>query len=109
MTRPGEAEAELGEILSGVRGHLSAGIELARQGLAVAERDGNNALELFFHRCLHELGRACADARHLKATKGASATPEQLSDATFAPGDGATDADVTPDAARDKPGTWPAY
>ena len=98
--------AQLGEKLTAVRAHLTAGIAAAREGLAVAERAGNLALEQFFHRCLHDLGRACSDARWLNESSTSSSPPaqeEQISTASFAPGDGASGVDVTPE--RGKRGT----
>ena len=34
---------------------------------------------------------------------------EQITSASFAPGDGATDADVLPDGQQNRAGNWPAY
>jgi hypothetical protein len=110
LDKPGAAQ-----FLQGMRAHLEAAITLARQALAAAEPDERRALQPLFDRCVHELERARADAHSLSASlaRGTASTPgesgEQVSAATFAPGDGANDAEVTPDTGRGKPGNWPAY
>jgi hypothetical protein len=113
--RPENALAvELGERLQTLRGHLEAVAELARQGLSVALRSQDSSFEQFFRRCAHDLERMGRDSCSLEANAGTVAgaqlaPTEQVSAATFAPGDGANDAQVTPEAARGKPGNWPAY
>ena len=105
-------KTDLHELLSAVREHLDAGIVLASQGLVEAERTANEAFEQFFHRCLQGLRRAQADASWLAGTPGRTRpggknAHEQVSEATFAPGDGANDAQIIPEEARGRPGNWP--
>jgi hypothetical protein len=112
--RPKDSGAvELGERLQTMRVHLEAAAVLARQGSSAAERSHDASFEQFFRRCVHDFERMELDARQLHAKLegvGAQLAPsEQVSAASFAPGDGANDAQVTPEAARGKPGNWPAY
>ncbi|HKO53840.1 MAG TPA: hypothetical protein VJV79_39305 [Polyangiaceae bacterium] len=105
---------ELGERLQAMRAHLEVASALARRGLSAAQRSHHDSLEQFFQRCLHDFERGELDARSLNAEleSVASTAPsprEQVSAATFAPGDGANDAQVTPEGARGKPGSWPAF
>ena len=106
-------KSDLHELLSAVREHLDAGILLASQGLGEAERTANEAFEQFFHRCLQGLRRAQADASWLNGMPGRNplgeqVPHEQVSEATFAPGDGADDTQLAPEEeAHGKPGNWP--
>ena len=110
LDTPGSAQ-----FLQSLRSHLEAGITLARQALVAAEPDDRRALQQLFERCMHELEHARADANSLAASLAADTASvreesgEQVSAATFAPGDGANDAEIMPDRARGKPGNWPAY
>jgi len=98
-----------------MQAQLEAGIALARQGVLAAERDGGPAARQFFQECMEALEAARADAHALddsfRTDHAATATKsgDQVSSASFAAGDGASDAQVTPEEARGKPGTWPAY
>jgi hypothetical protein len=105
----------LEQLLQSMRAQLQAGVALARQGVVAAERDAHRAARQFFQKCVEDLEAARAAAHSLgasfatnNATAG-TASGEHVSSASFAPGDGANDAQVTPEEAHGKPGNWPAY
>jgi len=101
---------ELVELLQAMRGHLDGGLRLAKRGLAAAERAHHRQLEQFFRSCLQELGRA-AESVITALGNGDAVAPadaEQVSSASFAPGDGANDAQVVPEGAYGKAGNWPS-
>ena len=105
----------LPELLQAMHERLEDAVPLAKQALLVAQRSGQSEARQFFQKCLADLERAGVDAQRLRASLAVSggASPaqsgEQVSSASFAPGDGANDAQVTPEEARGKPGNWPAY
>jgi len=92
--------------------HALAGVRLAESGLRQArQEDARELIELFEH-ALASYNR-CADAarQRLQGSESAGdARPaEQVTSASFAPGDGATDADVLPEGQQNRAGNWPAY
>ena len=105
---------ELAELVQNLRAHLDSGVRLANQGLALASATEAAALQQFFERCVRALEQQRDDAPSVAApprdVSAVEAAPsEQVSAATFASGDGADDAQVTPEGARGKAGNWPAY
>ena len=108
-----EASPKLDELRQAVRDHLDASVAAARQGLAVAGTTGQAALQSFFERCLATLERAQAEAHSdmdpAHRSNAEAPSGEQVSEATFASGDGANDAQVTPEVGRGKAGNWPSY
>jgi len=103
------------DLLKDLRAHLDAGIMLAKQGAAAAERNEHEAVRQLFQGCVRELEHTSNLVHSLGASLGSGPVAaqlepgEQVSAASFAPGDGANDAQVTPEEARGKPGNWPAY
>ncbi|MES1176042.1 MAG: hypothetical protein ABUL62_17100 [Myxococcales bacterium] len=115
MAKPdSEVLPELVELRRAVRAHLDAGVAIARRGLAVARSAGNGESTQFFDRCLSAMVASQGVARSLDAEPARessipSESGEEVSSATFASGDGANDAQVTPEEGRGRPGTWPSY
>jgi hypothetical protein len=105
--------SDLNERLRTFRAHVQSSIAAATQGLAEAVRVRNDSFDSFFRSCLDDLrrveGKVGAVAPSSTAAEGArEQSGEQVSTATFASGDGATD-EIIPEDARGKPGNWPAY
>jgi hypothetical protein len=118
QTNDPQATSSVRNLLASIRANLDSSVAIATQGLAEAQRLGDQTLERFFGRCLECLRDAQDEARalpdparqngvHLPAPSE-HAPGEQVSTATFAAGDGANDAEVIPEEARGKPGNWPA-
>jgi len=92
--------------------HALTGVALAQRGIRQAQQKNERELVELFERALANY-EECADAGrqrlHASHATGSARPAEQVTSASFAPGDGATDADVLPEGQRDRAGNWPAY
>ncbi|HET7541118.1 MAG TPA: hypothetical protein VFK05_14670 [Polyangiaceae bacterium] len=77
------------------------------EGAERARRENDPQLSAFFERCARNDEVRAAQAKELLRSR--SGPPEEATAAAFAAGDGATDADVSPDSRRRRIGTWPAF
>lgn len=74
-----------------------------------ARREHDHELAAFFERCaLSDEARITEASQLLRSRTRLSAT-EIATSAAFAVGDGADDADVSPDSKRGRVGVWPAF
>ncbi len=77
-----------------------------RQCAVRARRENDPALSAFFERCARSDEARAVEAKELLRSQ--VGLPAATS-AAFAAGDGATDADVSPDSWRPRVGTWPVF
>jgi hypothetical protein len=85
---------------------------LARRGISQAHAENDRQLLELFESSLaaySEQEEALRQRLLATRTQGAHPPAEQVTSASFAPGDGASDADVLPEGQRGRPGNWPAY
>jgi len=79
-----------------------------RQSAERARRAHDQELATFFERCAVSDEARTVEVKELLASRTRLSAPERPTATDFAAGDGADDADVSPNSARGKPGTWPA-
>jgi len=79
-----------------------------RQGTERARKEHDHELATFFLRCSLAEESTIAEATELLNSRTRLAAPEIPTSAAFAAGDGADDADVSPDSRRGRVGIWPA-
>ncbi|HYP76930.1 MAG TPA: hypothetical protein VER12_13275 [Polyangiaceae bacterium] len=99
------------ENLAGLRRALDDAIRSAkelRQGAERARRENDQELATFLERCAVSDEARTVEARELLDSRTRLAASESPTAAAFAAGDGADDADVSPDSQRGKVGNWPA-
>jgi len=92
--------------------HALAGVLLARRGISHAQSKGDRELLELFENSLSTCNERAETVRQLllvARNEGESHPAEQVTSASFAPGDGASDADVLPEGERGRAGNWPAY
>jgi len=107
-----ENSAQGASLLEHLLQHARVGMALARRGIEQArQRNERDVVELFESALSHYSECAAGARQHMHPAHGPGATSagEQVTSASFAPGDGASDADVVPDDRRDRAGNWPAY
>jgi len=75
-----------------------------QHGAERARRENDPQLSAFFERCARNDEVRAAQAKELLRSR--SGPTEEATSAAFAAGDGATDADVSPDSRRRRIGTW---
>jgi len=79
-----------------------------RQSAERAHRENDEELARFFERCATSDLMRTAEAKRLLGSRTRHSESEIPTSAAFAAGDGADDADVSPDSRRGKVGVWPA-
>ncbi|HYP99900.1 MAG TPA: hypothetical protein VER96_14590 [Polyangiaceae bacterium] len=79
-----------------------------RQSAERAQRENDQELARFFERCAASDLIRTAEAKRLLGSRTRHPESEIPTSAAFAAGDGADDADVSPDSRRGKVGVWPA-
>jgi len=79
-----------------------------RQSAERARKENDQELATFFQRCALKEESTVAEASELLNARTRLSAPEIPTSAAFAAGDGADDADVSPDSRRGKVGVWPA-
>ena len=92
--------------------HALKGTLLAQQGVSQARQENQPELLELCERALasyHELADAARQRLRASGPEAGARSAEQITSASFAPGDGATDADVLPDGQQKRAGNWPAY
>jgi len=80
-----------------------------RQDAERAHQDNDLQLSAFFERCARSDEVRAAQAKEMLRSRVGLPAPEAATSAAFAAGDGADDADVSPDSRRRRAGTWPAF
>jgi len=75
---------------------------------ARARRDNDHELAWFFERCAASDELRCDEVKELLGSRTRLSTSEMPTSAAFAAGDGADDADVSPNTRRGRIGIWPA-
>ena len=73
-----------------------------------ARQENDHELAAFFERCARSDEATAAEATQLLQARTRLSAPEIPTAAAFAAGDGADDADVSPNSQRGKVGIWPA-
>lgn len=73
-----------------------------------ARTENDHELAAFFERCALSDEATAAEATELLSARTRLSAPQIPTDAAFAAGDGADDADVSPNSQRGKVGIWPA-
>ena len=73
-----------------------------------ARQENDHELAAFFERCAQSGEGIAAEAAELLQARTRLSAPELPTAAAFAAGDGADDADVSPNSQRGKVGIWPA-
>src|SRR6478735_4317212 len=96
--------ADLRRLLEGAN---RSSLEL-RQCAERALRENDQELARFFERCAASDLIRTAEAKRLLHSRARHPESEIPTSAAFAAGDGADDADVSPDSRRGKVGVWPA-
>jgi len=110
-SEPAGSPQSPGENLAGLRRALDDAIRSAkelRQGAERARRENDQELATFLERCAVSDEARTVEARELLDSRTRLAASESPTAAAFAAGDGADDADVSPDSQRGKVGNWPA-
>jgi hypothetical protein len=79
-----------------------------RQSAEHARKENDYELATFFIRCTLTEESTITEATELLNSRTRLSSPEIKTSAAFAAGDGADDADVSPDSRRGKVGVWPA-
>ena len=79
-----------------------------RRGAERARRENDPELATFLERCAASDEARTVEVKELLASRTRLAGTDNPTSAAFAPGDGADDADVSPDSQRGKVGNWPA-
>ncbi|HEX2671523.1 MAG TPA: hypothetical protein VHM25_11655 [Polyangiaceae bacterium] len=79
-----------------------------RQSAERARKEHDHELATFFLRCTLGEESTVAEATELLNSRTRLSASEIPTSAAFAAGDGADDADVSPDSRRGKVGIWPA-
>jgi len=90
---------------------LASAIRSAKELRPSAERarqENDQELAAFFERCAQSDEAIATEATELLRARTRLSAPEIPTDAAFAAGDGADDADVSPNSQRGKVGIWPA-
>jgi len=79
-----------------------------RQSAEHARRDNDQELATFFECCAMSDEARSIEVKELLTSRTRLPTSESPTSAAFAAGDGADDADVSPDSRRGRVGIWPA-
>lgn len=79
-----------------------------RQSAERARRQNDRELSAFFERCAVSDEARITEAKELLSARTELPAGEAPTTAAFAAGDGADDADVSPNSQRGKVGIWPA-
>jgi len=79
-----------------------------RRSAARARAENDHELAEFFERCAMSEDTKMTEATELLHFRTRLSAPEIPTAAAFAAGDGANDADVSPNSQRGKVGVWPA-
>jgi hypothetical protein len=87
---------------------IRSALEL-RESAERARRDSDAELSAFLERCARSDEVRAAQAKELLRSRVGLPAAEEVTSAAFAAGDGADDADVSPDSRRRRIGTWPAF
>lgn len=88
--------------------NASRSIHELRQSAERARKENDHELATFFLRSTLGEESTIAEATELLNARTRLSAPEISTSAAFAAGDGADDADVSPDSRRGKAGVWPA-
>lgn len=110
-SEPADSSQSPGEKLADLRRALDDAIRSAnelRQGAERARRANDHELATFLERCAVSDEARTVEAKELLDARTRLAASESPTAAAFAAGDGADDADVSPDSERGKVGNWPA-
>jgi hypothetical protein len=106
-----DGETDAATYLEELLHHAVAGAVLARRGIRQAQQESDRELLFLCESSLKAYDQRADAARQLLNAKGQhGAKPgEQVTSASFAPGDGASDKDVLPEGRRGRAGNWPAF
>jgi hypothetical protein len=104
---PKSADDDCADLRRVLENALRSANEL-RQSTERARRENEYELATFFVRCTLTEESTIAEATEFLNARTRLSAPEIPTAAAFAAGDGADDADVSPDSRRGKVGLWPA-